>query len=87
MRRSVTDPSRAARQDAECGLFALARSAEVQPAELKPVPAAPPLDPSVDEWDDAPLYEARRKIYPQRVKGVYRRLASRASDDIFDPNF
>jgi len=74
MPRRVTDPSRAARQDAECGLFALARSAEVQPAELKPVAAPPPLDPSADEWDDAPLYEARRKIYPQRVSGTYRRI-------------
>ena len=36
---------------------------------------APPLDPSADEWiDDAPLYEARRKIYPQRVSGTYRRI-------------
>ena len=24
--------------------------------------------------DDAPLYEARRKIYPQRVTGTYRRI-------------
>ncbi len=29
----------------------------------------------LDEWiDDTPLYEARRKIYPQRVSGTYRRI-------------
>ncbi|MBW8853785.1 MAG: 4Fe-4S binding protein, partial [Bradyrhizobium sp.] len=33
-----------------------------------------PLQPAVDEWEDAPLYEARRKIYPQRVYGTYRRI-------------
>jgi cytochrome c oxidase accessory protein FixG len=60
-------------QDAECSLFALARSAEVKPA---PQVASPPLDPAAeDQWiDDAPLYEARRKIYPQRVSGTYRRI-------------
>jgi cytochrome c oxidase accessory protein FixG len=62
-------------EDAECGLFALAKSAEVQRAPLKVVAVPPPLDPAGDEWeDDAPLYEARRKIYPQRVSGVYRRI-------------
>ena len=74
MPQSATNASRAACRDAECGLFALARSAEVQTVELKTVPVAPPLDPSADEWEDAPLYEARRKIYPQRVAGTYRRI-------------
>jgi cytochrome c oxidase accessory protein FixG len=62
-------------QDTDCGLFALAQSAEVKSAELKVVPV--PLDPAADddEWaDDGPLYEARRKIYPQRVHGLYRRI-------------
>ena len=59
-------------KDADCGLFALARSAEVK---AQPKVASPPLDPSDDEWiDDTPLYEARRKIYPQRVSGTYRRI-------------
>jgi cytochrome c oxidase accessory protein FixG len=62
-------------RDVECGLFALARNAEVKAAELKVVPVPPPLDPADDEWiDDAPLYEARRKIYPQPVHGLYRRI-------------
>jgi cytochrome c oxidase accessory protein FixG len=62
-------------EEAECGLFALAKSAEVQRAPLKVVAVPPPLDPAQDEWDDdAPLYEARAKIYPQRVSGVYRRI-------------
>jgi len=66
--------------DAECGLFALARNAEVKPEPLKSVADTPPLDPgqphqAEDEWDDgSPLYEARRKIYPQRVHGFYRRI-------------
>ena len=63
-----------AREAADCGLYALAQSAEVKPAALKLVSSPPPLDPATDEWDDAPLYEARRKIYPQRVYGLYRRI-------------
>src|SRR3954467_5001797 len=59
--------------DAEGGLLALARGAEVKP-ELKTLPVSLPLQPAVDEWEDAPLYEARRKIYPQRVYGTYRRI-------------
>jgi cytochrome c oxidase accessory protein FixG len=57
-------------------LLALARDAEVKRADLKVVPVPPPLDPADDEWavDDTPLYEARRKIYPQRVHGFYRRI-------------
>jgi len=59
-------------KDADCGLFTLAKSAEVK---AQPKVASPSLDPSDDEWiDDAPLYEARRKIYPQRVSGTYRRI-------------
>jgi cytochrome c oxidase accessory protein FixG len=102
--------------NADCGLFALAKSAEVKGAsaatnadvfpsplrggvrgggpagDLQPRPpsptlprkgggsapecAAPPLYPVTDDWDndDSPIYEARRKIYPQRVAGVYRRI-------------
>ena len=60
---------------ADCKLFELAQSAEVKPAELKVIAEPPPLDPADDEWtDDTPLYEARRKIYPQRVHGTYRRI-------------
>jgi cytochrome c oxidase accessory protein FixG len=61
-------------ETAEGGLYALAQSAEVKPPALKTVPVPPPLDPATDEWGDAPLYEARRKIYPQRVHGTYRRI-------------
>jgi len=64
----------AACHDADCGLVALIRSAEVKTVEPKAVPVVPPLDQSADEWDDAPLYQARRKIYPQRVSGTYRRI-------------
>ncbi|TMJ02067.1 MAG: cytochrome c oxidase accessory protein CcoG [Alphaproteobacteria bacterium] len=42
---------------------------------MKVVANPPPLDPADEEWaDDTPLYEARRKIYPQRVHGTYRRI-------------
>jgi hypothetical protein len=74
MPQSATHAVHAARRDADGGLFALVRNAEVQSVELKAVPVTPSLDPSADEWDDAPLYEARRKIYPQRVSGTYRRI-------------
>ena len=60
--------------DGDGGLLALARSAEVKAPDLRALPVPPPLDPAHDEWEDAPLYEARRKIYPQRVKGTYRRI-------------
>jgi cytochrome c oxidase accessory protein FixG len=57
-------------EDAACELFELARSAEV-----KVIAVPPPLDPVDEEWiDDTPLYEARRKVYPQRVHGTYRRI-------------
>ncbi len=73
-------------EGAECGLFALAKSAEVKSAEVKgaevkgaqakPAPSvsSPPLDPAFESDDDGPLYEARRKIYPQSVHGTYRRI-------------
>jgi cytochrome c oxidase accessory protein FixG len=61
------------REGADCGLFALARSAEVKPVKLEIGPAAS-LDPVDSLYDDGPLYEARRKIYPQRVRGTYRRI-------------
>jgi len=66
----------AACETADCKLFELARNAEVKPAEVKVIADPPPLDPAQDEWpaDDTPLYEARRKIYPQRVHGFYRRI-------------
>ena len=75
MEADTTKAADKACADAEGGLFALAKSAEVRCAPLKVVAVPPPLDPAQDEWDDdAPLYEARRKIYPQRVSGVYRRI-------------
>ena len=56
-------------------LLALAMDAEVKRAELKVIAHPPPLDPTDEEWaDDTPLYEARRKIYPQYVHGFYRRI-------------
>jgi cytochrome c oxidase accessory protein FixG len=76
----VADPPNATAQtackDADCGLFALAQSAEVKSAELELIENPPPLDPAADDWpeDDTPLYEARLKIYPQRVHGLYRRI-------------
>ena len=45
---------------------------EVRP-ELKAVAEPPSLVPQAEpghEWDDEPLYEARRKIYPQSVQGL-----------------
>ena len=45
--------------------------------ERKPVAAAVAKAPApeLEQYDDeAPLYEARRKIYPQRVTGTYRRI-------------
>jgi len=62
-------------EGAECQLFALVKSAEVQNVEVPVVPAPPPLAPGTElDYDDSPLYEARRKIYPQRVTGTYRRI-------------
>src|SRR3569623_3716904 len=45
----------------------LVRQSEVRPA------ASPPPPPD-DDLDDAPLYAARRKIYPQSVHGTFRRI-------------
>lgn len=45
--------------------------------ERKPVAALVAKEPApeIPEFeDDVPLYEARRKIYPQRVSGTYRRI-------------
>ena len=76
MAEQATKAPDAACETADCKLFELARSAEVKPAEVKVIADPPPLDPAQDEWpaDDTPLYEARRKIYPQRVHGLYRRI-------------
>jgi cytochrome c oxidase accessory protein FixG len=41
----------------------------VKQAEVTPVPA-----PSLPEPDDAPLYAARKRIYPQSVQGTFRRI-------------
>jgi cytochrome c oxidase accessory protein FixG len=42
---------------------------------VKQVANPPPLDPAQFEpEEEPPLYEARRKIYPQKVKGTYRRI-------------
>ena len=62
-------------EGASCKLFELAKSAEVKPAEVRIIADPPPLDPSSDDpSEDMPLYQARRKIYPQRVHGTYRRI-------------
>src|SRR6185295_13522337 len=62
-------------EGASCKLFELAKSAEVKPAEVRIIADPPPLDPSSDDpAEDMPLYQARRKIYPQRVHGTYRRI-------------
>jgi cytochrome c oxidase accessory protein FixG len=54
-------------------LEALVREAEIKPASARP--AAPPAIPDFDgDDDDAPLYAARRKIYPQSVQGTFRRI-------------
>jgi cytochrome c oxidase accessory protein FixG len=47
----------------------------VKEAELKPAPQnkSPVAAPGMVE-DDIPLYEPRRKIYPQSVSGFYRRI-------------
>lgn len=45
----------------------LVRQSEVKAA------AAPP-SPADDDIDDIPLYAARRKIYPQKVHGTFRRI-------------
>jgi len=42
----------------------------VRQSEVK----APPPPPPDDEFDEIPLYAARRKIYPQSVRGTFRRI-------------
>ncbi len=76
MAEQATKVADAPCEGADCKLFELARSAEVKAADVKVISNPPPLDPAQDEWpeDDTPLYEARRKIYPQRVHGLYRRI-------------
>ena len=89
MAADATPAAQKACADADCGLFALAKSAEVKSAEVKSaevkgaaesaalrvVADTPPLNPASGEWDeDAPLYAARRKIYPQSVHGLFRRI-------------
>ena len=56
-------------ENAMTGLEALARDAEVKTAN----PPSAPL-PADDLIDDIPLYAPRRKIYPQSVKGFFRRI-------------
>ena len=68
--RTIEAPAPAVCEDAECKLFELAKSAEV-----KVIAEPPPLDPAADEAeDDTPLYAARRSIYPQHVRGIYRSI-------------
>ena len=45
-----------------------AMSAASPAAPVRPAPDVPEPD------DEGPLYVARRKIYPQRVKGTYRTI-------------
>ncbi|HEX2536879.1 MAG TPA: hypothetical protein VHL13_01240, partial [Pseudolabrys sp.] len=51
------------------GLEALVKDAEVTTAKAPPAPL-----PAADDIDDIPLYAPRRKIYPQSVKGFFRRI-------------
>jgi cytochrome c oxidase accessory protein FixG len=44
------------------------------PGETKSRHAGPQIDDEPDLVVEAPLYAARRKIYPQRVDGTYRRI-------------
>jgi cytochrome c oxidase accessory protein FixG len=37
-------------------------------------PGAPPPPPEHDEFEEEPLYVARKKIYPQSVNGTFRRI-------------
>jgi cytochrome c oxidase accessory protein FixG len=56
-------------------LQALVREAEVLPAGTPPLPLSPPLPSSMPSPDDdVPLYAARKRIYPQAVRGTYRRI-------------
>jgi cytochrome c oxidase accessory protein FixG len=63
----ATIPSDGAKaKGTEPALMDLVASAEV-------VPLSPGVEPFEDE-PEPPLYEARRKIYPQSVRGTYRRI-------------
>jgi cytochrome c oxidase accessory protein FixG len=44
------------------------------PGETKSRHAGPRVDDALDLEPETPLYAARRKIYPQRVSGTYRRI-------------
>ena len=63
VRPPARDPPKGAGTEPE--LFEIAKSAEV-------VRLHPELDEEPE--DDTPLYMARRKIYPQRVHGTYRKI-------------
>ena len=54
---------------AKCGLFDLAHAAKVPMQTVDESVATIVPDP-----DDGPLYEARRAIYPQSVRGTYRNI-------------
>ena len=61
-----------AARDADRRLFAARQGAQRSRRRgARAVPA--PILPEPDD-DDAPLYAARRKIYPQRVTGTFRRI-------------
>ncbi len=51
------------------GLEALVKDAEVRPAKRRP-----PRRRGRRRIDDIPLYAPRRKIYPQSVHGIFRRI-------------
>jgi len=57
--------------DAQCGLFSLVQEAEAlaSTALVTPKPVPPP-----EPEDEPPLYEARRAIYPQSVRGTFRNI-------------
>jgi cytochrome c oxidase accessory protein FixG len=57
-----------AAQAGEPALFKLVKDAQVAPSAASTTSNVPEPD------DDVPLYAARRHIYPQRVRGTYRRI-------------
>jgi cytochrome c oxidase accessory protein FixG len=57
-----------AAQAGEPALFKLVKDAQVPPSAASTTSNVPEPD------DDVPLYAARRHIYPQRVRGTYRRI-------------
>jgi cytochrome c oxidase accessory protein FixG len=53
------------------------KSAGSEPAVVGPATSQPASSAATtlsDEFDDEPLYAARRKIYPQKVRGTFRRI-------------